>query len=924
MTTYQGPHASVRQIFKTTPGAVSIENLPPAVVASAFDVFVKENLGSSYGIINQDLEWGADKVVYDTSVIDERSFDFYPATVFIKNNLFGNIEFDASDITIAETGVTVTRDADYSIPGVENEAGASSAIMPYYKKESNLLDSGTTDSTEALKLKDSGADFVTAGVLAGHLAVNTTDNTAAVITVVAAGTLTLDSDIFVTTEGYEIYSDPMQILATNLQEVLVPKGSVATSQIKPGQKVFIKIDTTWTLVGTVGPQGVTETKIYLATAYSAAISGQAIVVGAFDSSTITIPNTFYDENANFVTQGVKVGDLLYFSSLSISESTTTPKVASIVSVEDKMLRINTEDLSVGGTVGRVDYDFLKYKYPLTFAPQSTISIYSYDVKRLVGFSQNYGLKLLNSTGVAVTKVSSSQFTIAMIVGTAVPAMAVGDIFIITTANIASGTNERDAFTYVRPYRIKTITNDGTNYTITVDDVINVTNNSSTETEYTTGFIHAWTPKLETEIVADFRAIRSEEEGVVKRITSEKDIFDAWVRTGEETIDPRNELAYMVFIAFQRSGGKVCYGVNVDPSGNAVTNYSDALEELKLIDCYSHAFGTTDPGVNALMSSYCNSESEPYEGHEKIGIICFDEDDVYLQGTDTGSIASTGLITLSGGAFNPITAGVTVKDTVKIYDINGVFKEEVTVTETPTTTTQIQTDGETAYAAHTFKFMSGRKSDQAVKIGNLGMGERRVAVLWPGWFYGEVDGETMLLPPYFMAAAIIGMDSAIVASQSFTNMPFAIPGVSNISLNTNTYFRKAELDEIGGSGIDVMIQDASVSQTIKSRHDLTSNMDAIQYRERSITKQADVAAKTLRNTVAPYVGRYNITTQVIKFLGDRLAIAKSKLLSDSILYDIQITKIERDEVIDDKINIYVEATAFIAGNYYDITMLVKTR
>ena len=923
MTTYQGPHASVRQIFKTTPGAVSIESLPPAIVATAFDVFSKEKIGSSYGIIDQDLEWGADKVVYDNNVIDERSFDFYPAKVFGDTDKFGKIELESEDITIGETGVSVSKDSDYSIPGVEKVAGTSTAVMPYYKKTATQVDVGTTDSTEAYKLKDSSANFP-AVVAEGHVVVNTTDNTSAIVTSVAFGILGLSADIFVSGEGYKIYSNAIQILSTNLSEVSVPSGAVATAQIKTGQKVFIKIGATWTLVGTVGAQGVTESKIYLETPYTAAIAGQDIVVGAYSSSTITISNTLYDANAKFVTNKVNPGDLLYFSSLAISGSTTTPKIASIVSVEENMIRINTEDL----VAGQDDYDFMKYKYPLIFAPQSTVQVYSYDIKRLVGFSENYGFKLLNSAGVPVTKESASQFRIPMTVGafSVAPLIAELDLFMITTGNIASGTNERSAFTYTRLYKVKTITNDGTNYTITVDDVINLTNNSSTETQYTgTGeFIHAWTPKIETDIVADFRAIRSEKNGIVKGITSKKDILDAWVRTGEESIDPRNELAYMAFIAFQKSGGKVCYGVNVDASGNSVTEYSAALEELKLIDCYSHAFGTTNPGVNALMADYCNSQSEPYEGHEKIGTICFDEDDAYLQGVDTGSIASSGLITLTGGGFNPITAGVAKGDTVKIYSPAGAFQEEVTVTETPTTTTAIQTDGEVAYASHTFRFISGRKVDQAIKIGNLGLGERRVTVIWPGRFYGDINGERMLLPPYFIAAAITGMDSGIIASQSFTNMPFTIPGISNIALNTNTYFRKLQLDEIGGGGVDVMIQDTASSQDIKSRHDLTSNMDAIQYRERSVTKQADVTAKTLRITVAPYVGRYNITPDLFKFLGERLAIACTKLITDSVIYDVDVTNIERDEVIDDKINIYAEATAFIAGNYYDITLLVKTR
>jgi hypothetical protein len=157
------------------------------------------------------------------------------------------------------------------------------------------------------------------------------------------------------------------------------------------------------------------------------------------------------------------------------------------------------------------------------------------------------------------------------------------------------------------------------------------------------------------------------------------------------------------------------------------------------------------------------------------------------------------------------------------------------------------------------------------------------------------------------------------------MPFAIPGLANIELGTNTYFKKTQLDTIGSGGVDIMIQDTTISQNVKSRHDLTTNMDAVQYRERSITKQADVCAKTIRNAVAPYVGRYNVNDpNLFRFLGQVCTVVCSKLVNDGVIFKIEVTSIQRDEVIDDKINFFITATAFIAGNYYDITLLIKTR
>lgn len=64
--------------------------------------------------------------------------------------------------------------------------------------------SSAADATEANKLKDADGDFVNNGVKVGMRVKNTTDTTWANVTAVAAGELTLDADIFVDTESYEV------------------------------------------------------------------------------------------------------------------------------------------------------------------------------------------------------------------------------------------------------------------------------------------------------------------------------------------------------------------------------------------------------------------------------------------------------------------------------------------------------------------------------------------------------------------------------------------------------------------------------------------------------------------------------------------------------------------------------------------------
>jgi len=859
---YQGPNVQVRQQFVTSPGAVEIEDLPPTIVASAFDVYAKEKLGSAFGIADQTLPWSdegtaVNDVVHDETVLGQRALDFYPPTNFANSRAFGQIELDdllTTEVTAA--GVTITKDKQISIPGAEKASGNSKAIIPYYK------------------------------LITGASEVNITAADDNVVTVVG--------------------------------------GAIKSADIQIGQKVFVTSDggTSWTEVGVVGSLGNSETQVTLATSYSGApFVGDGIVIGAATDTTEDNPDSFYDPDADFVTLGVKPGDTIEFTSLALPGTTVT---TSIKSVTSKLLKFNT----IAQPTGQIDYNFHAYQTS-TEAPGATIKVDSYDIKRYLGFSENRGFKLLDSgTGIPIDSIiGPTSFTI---LDTFATKPLVGDLIAVTVGNVAAGTDERDTAN-LRVYKVTASSTAGGSHTISTDEAIFQSGPAGeVAIADTTDFLHVWGPKIETDIVSDFRAIRTEEAGVIKRITSVDDIFTAFVRSGDETISPFNELAFMANIAFSLSGGKVMYAANVDAStGSLATEYTEALDELKLIDSYSHAFGTTDGGVNALMAPYVLAESDPYQGHEKIGILAYDQEDVFLMGLDTGSVSAAGVVTLDG-AFDPITAGVTIKDTIDVYSAAGVFEETLTVTETPTVSTTIQTgapvgDNAPYGAGHTFRIKSGRKNDQAIRIAALGeIDERRVSVVWPGWFWGVVDGNRIMLPPYYISAAVAGMDSGQIASQSFTNLFFSIPGVSSIELNTNHYFSKSDLDVIGAQGISLMKQTTSTSNSIASRHDLTTDMSAVQLRERSITKQADVAAKTIRDATSPYIGKYNITDQLLRFLGQVSSIVTTALVRDTILKNIRVVSIKRDEVIDDKINFVFEATAFIAGNFYDITLIVKTR
>lgn len=78
-----------------------------------------------------------------------------------------------------------------------------------WNKTFTQLTSGTTDGTTANKLINSGDTFQTDGVAKSFIVLNTTDTTETWVTNVDSETqLTVNDDIFVSGEDYEIYSTP--------------------------------------------------------------------------------------------------------------------------------------------------------------------------------------------------------------------------------------------------------------------------------------------------------------------------------------------------------------------------------------------------------------------------------------------------------------------------------------------------------------------------------------------------------------------------------------------------------------------------------------------------------------------------------------------------------------------------------------------
>ena len=179
----------------------------PYEVKVPFEHFKFERLFDVNNNVKKDIQWGYsanDNFKPDSGASPQPTGNYEP--ILMKPSLFYGIRV---------TGLTSSSD------GVNWNNGSHTWLQSYWKPSNtsdngtysdNPTETGTTTSTSADKLVDSGQNFLST-IEVGDVVFNSTDGTFANVTSVDSNSeLTLDSDIMTSGEVYEIYHPPKYTL----------------------------------------------------------------------------------------------------------------------------------------------------------------------------------------------------------------------------------------------------------------------------------------------------------------------------------------------------------------------------------------------------------------------------------------------------------------------------------------------------------------------------------------------------------------------------------------------------------------------------------------------------------------------------------------------------------------------------------------
>jgi hypothetical protein len=430
---------------------------------------------------------------------------------------------------------------------------------------------------------------------------------------------------------------------------------------------------------------------------------------------------------------------------------------------------------------------------------------------------------------------------------------------------------------------------------------------------------------------------------VTAIDSVRNLADVATKLG--TVHPDNPLAQGVYDAVLNAANQAVYFIGVGT--NDLAGYTEAIKiSEKSEKVYSFVPMTFDRQIQDAVTAHVNAYSTPEVGRWRIAWLAVEdvktsviydlqEDGTSYTCTITDDPMVSGvqnrLVTINGAKF--LEDGVRPNDSLRVnHRLNADGKliyDEYVVDHVRTNTTLVLTKNLSAPITQPTKcevIRNFTKSERASNIAAVGGGynNRRVRVVFPDTFkYGKTVKQG-----YFAAAGLAGLRSGVVPHQGLTNSEYL--GADDLS-KVVLEFTQDDLDTMAAQGVWLITQEV-IGATPYVRHQLTTDESSLNTSEDSITTNVDSLSYALKNTLKPFVGRYNVNIEnltvvrsaVIQELTYRAtstytARAGNQLVSFNPKDDI--IRLEQNSTFKDRIDAEVRLNVPYPMNYISLKLIV---
>lgn len=441
----------------------------------------------------------------------------------------------------------------------------------------------------------------------------------------------------------------------------------------------------------------------------------------------------------------------------------------------------------------------------------------------------------------------------------------------------------------------------------------------------------WGTVLSADLYITFRELIDSASDTIHTLTYSTEVADAL-----GTVSPDNPLAQGVYNAALNSGGQVIRYMAV-PSNDA-EGYNRVLNAATLTkEVYFLVPMTQDAALLDLVQAHVNSMSAPTTKRWRIAFVSAkipEVDPIYTAEATTDGHDFQAIVT----SINTVKKTAEVEFVVKrgddwIADPDTRFKKDLRKKDVlvlkfkhqewgkyvpqeymildimsnsklrvsdPNGELTVTTVGEKAEVNHPYT-----NAEKAEVIRNLSssFADRRIYNVFPPIFTGSGVQQT----GEFAAACVAGLVSSCLPQQPVTNLELV--GIDDVPLTYQT-FSHYDLNTMASGGTFIVMQDLPNDQ-VYIRHQISTDYEAnnLNTAELSITKNLDSISFYFDNLLSPYIGKYNITPELLDVLRNVITSGLVSLESTAwglygpqiIAEGTEILLLEQDSMLKDHVN-----------------------
>jgi len=375
-------------------------------------------------------------------------------------------------------------------------------------------------------------------------------------------------------------------------------------------------------------------------------------------------------------------------------------------------------------------------------------------------------------------------------------------------------------------------------------------------------------------------------------------------------------------------------------------YQAALQLIENERLYYMVPLTSQMAVLTAFKAHAVQMSDPLKGMWRMALVSSDPSDVLNLGDFTGSYALTKssigdsagrhnmILTVPGATF--LNDGIESGDMLSIIDaedatIEGAFKID-TIYSNTTLGVKTGLTGETGYIpeveTNVTQFEIYRNLDAPSKAKNIAaissnFASNRVVHVMPCLVGVTENSVVKYVPSYFLACALAGMGAGFPVQQGFTNLTVA--GIETLK-NSNYYFGSDDLDTMAAAGTCIFVQD-NQSAPPYCRHELTTDMTVLEYREILKVKNWDYLSYFYKDLVDPFIGSWNIIDDTLRVIRQTIISASENLKTQKLprigapLIDYTIVSLAQSATSKDTIELIMNTSIVDPNNYTNIHLVI---